>query len=45
VVDACGCYVGTPRARIIDLSSETLRRLQLDPARGIYSVKVTLLQT
>jgi rare lipoprotein A (peptidoglycan hydrolase) len=43
VVDACGCHVGTSRARVVDLSAATLQRLGLDPARGVYRVRVTLL--
>jgi len=42
VVDACGCSVGTQRARIVDLSATALRRLGLDPGRGVYRVRVTL---
>lgn len=42
VVDACGCSVGTPRARIVDLSAAALERLRLDPGRGVYRVRVTL---
>ncbi len=44
VVDYCGCYVGTRRARVVDLSSMALRRLDLDPRRGVYRVRVTLLR-
>jgi len=44
VVDACGCYVRTPRARVADLSWTTLRRLGLDPRRGVYRVNVTLIR-
>jgi hypothetical protein len=43
VVDACACRAGTPRARVADLSVTTLRRLGLDPRRGVYQVRVTLL--
>jgi hypothetical protein len=45
VVDACGCHVGTSRARLVDLSATTLQRLRLDPWRGIYRVRVTLLSS
>lgn len=44
VVDRCGCYARTPRARVADLSLGTLRRLRLDPGRGVYKVRVTLIQ-
>ena len=43
VVDACACRAGTPRARVADLSVITLRRLGLDPRRGVYQVRVSLL--
>lgn len=43
VVDACGCRAGTRRARVADLSVATLRRLGLDPRRGVYQVRVTLI--
>jgi len=42
VVDACGCRAGTRKARVADLSVTTLRRLGLDPRRGVYQVRVTL---
>lgn len=42
VVDFCGCHVGSPRARIVDLSAAALRRLGLDPSRGVYRVRVSL---
>ncbi len=45
VVDACACHVGTGRARLVDLSAPTLHRLGLDPGRGVYRVRVTLLET
>ena len=44
VVDWCGCYARTPRARVADLSLATLRRLHLDSSRGVYRVKVTLIR-
>ncbi len=44
VVDRCGCYARTPRARVVDLSLATLRRLRLDPSQGLYRVKVTLIK-
>jgi hypothetical protein len=44
VVDACGCHARTPRARVADLSWTTLRRLGLDPRRGVYLVNVTLVR-
>jgi hypothetical protein len=44
VVDACGCYARTRKARVADLSAGTLRRLGLDPRRGVYQVTVTLLR-
>jgi rare lipoprotein A (peptidoglycan hydrolase) len=44
VVDACGCYARTSRARVADLSWTTLRRLGLDPRRGVYNVNVTLIR-
>jgi hypothetical protein len=43
VVDACGCSVGSRRARVADLSATTLRRLGLDPRHGVYRIRVTLL--
>jgi rare lipoprotein A (peptidoglycan hydrolase) len=42
VVDFCGCHVGSGRPRIVDLSAGALRRLKLDPSRGVYNVRVTL---
>jgi hypothetical protein len=42
VVDFCGCHVGSGRARIVDLSAAAVRRLGLDPGRGVYNVRVTL---
>jgi hypothetical protein len=42
VVDACGCRAGTRGARLVDVSVTTLRRLGLDPRRGVYQVRVTL---
>jgi hypothetical protein len=45
VVDFCGCHVGSARARIVDLSAAALRRLGLDPSRGVYRVRVTLVTT
>jgi rare lipoprotein A (peptidoglycan hydrolase) len=44
VVDACGCHVGTPGARIVDLSVAALQRLRLDPGKGVYRVRVTLVE-
>lgn len=44
VVDACACLAGTPRARVADLSLETLHRLGLDPSRGVYTVRITLVR-
>ena len=44
VVDSCGCYARTPRARVADLSWTTLRRLGLDPRRGVFRVNVTLIR-
>jgi rare lipoprotein A (peptidoglycan hydrolase) len=44
IVDACGCHARTPRARVADLSWTTLRRLGLDPRRGVYRVHVTLIR-
>jgi hypothetical protein len=43
VVDACACFVGTRRARVVDLSATALIRLRLDRRHGIYQVRVTLL--
>ncbi len=43
VVDACACGVGTRRPRLIDVSATALRQLGLDPRRGVYQVRVTLL--
>jgi hypothetical protein len=43
VVDACACFVGTRRARVVDLSATALLRLGLDHRRGVYQVRVTLL--
>ena len=43
VVDACACFVGTGRARVVDLSATALLRLGLDHRRGVYQVRVTLL--
>ncbi len=43
VVDACACRVGSPNPRLVDLSAPALRLLGLDPRRGVYEVRVTLL--
>jgi hypothetical protein len=43
VVDSCACRAGTPQARLVDVSATALRRLGLDPSRGVYQVRVTLL--
>jgi hypothetical protein len=44
VVDACACLVGTRKARVVDLSALALSRLGLDHRRGVYQVRVTLLE-
>ena len=44
VVDACACFVGTRQARVVDLSAPALSRLGLDHRRGVYQVRVTLLE-
>ena len=44
VVDACACRVGSPNPRLVDLSAPALRLLGLDPRRGVYEVRVTLLK-
>lgn len=36
----CDCYTGTPRERIVDLDPAALALLGLDPALGLYPVKV-----
>ena len=43
VVDACACRAGTRQARLVDISATALRRLGLDPSRGVYQARVTLL--
>lgn len=42
VVDYCACRSTTSRPRLVDLSAGALRRLGLDPSRGVYQVRVTL---
>lgn len=42
VVDYCACRSATSRPRLVDLSAGALRRLGLDPSRGVYEVRVTL---
>jgi hypothetical protein len=44
VVDACACFAGTRQARVVDLSAPALSRLGLDHRRGVYQVRVTLLE-
>ena len=43
VVDACACFAGTRKARVVDLSATALLRLGLDRWRGVYQVRVTLI--
>ncbi len=43
VVDACACSIGTRDRRLADLSMIALERLGLDPRRGVYRVRVTLI--
>lgn len=40
VVDFCDCYTGTNRQRIVDLEYGVLDLLGLDPAQGLYKVRV-----
>lgn len=40
VADSCGCYVGTSRERVIDLSWRAFTRLGLSLSRGIMQVQV-----
>ena len=40
VVTSCGCYIGTPDERIVDVSPGILAALGLDPAAGIYPITV-----
>ncbi len=40
VITSCGCFVGTPQERIVDLSPGILRALGLDPSRGLYPVAI-----
>jgi hypothetical protein len=44
VITSCGCFVGTPDERIVDLSPGMLRALGLDKARGLYQVTVEVLR-
>lgn len=37
----CQCYVGTSDERLIDLTTSQLAALGLDPAQGLYRVRVT----
>lgn len=37
----CDCYTGTSDQRLVDLDPSTLRALGLDPAAGLYPVRVT----
>jgi hypothetical protein len=43
VITSCGCFVGTPQERIVDLSPGILVALGLDPAKGLYPVSVEYL--
>ena len=43
VVDACACHVGSRHHRVADLSATARRRLGLDPRRGVYNIRVSLL--
>lgn len=40
VITSCGCFVGTPDERIVDLSPGMLAALGLDPAAGLYPVTI-----
>jgi hypothetical protein len=43
VVDSCGCFVHTSRARVADLSLTVVRRLRLRTAAGVFRVRIKLL--
>lgn len=41
LIDACQCYQGEPRERVIDLSRDAFRALGVPPSRGLVEVSVT----
>jgi hypothetical protein len=43
VITSCGCFVGTPQERIVDLSPGILAALGLDPGRGLFPVTIEVL--
>jgi hypothetical protein len=44
VVDSCGCFARTSRARVADLSITVVRRLRLHTAAGVFRVRITLIR-
>ena len=43
VVDSCGCFAHTSQSRVADLSLSVVQRLHLNPSKGIFKIRMTLL--